>query len=123
MTEFKNSHPIYMQMAERLADDILQGVYPTDGKVPGVREYAALLGVNVNTAVKAYETLAMQGIISNRRGLGYFVSAEACDIIKGQRQQEFMQEFLPDLFKRMKQLGVSLEMLEDAYRKEMEPEP
>lgn len=123
MTEFKNSHPIYMQMAERLADDILQGVYPTDGKVPGVREYAALLGVNVNTAVKAYETLAMQGIISNRRGLGYFVSAEACDIIKGQRQQEFMQVFLPDLFKRMKQLGVSLEMLEDAYRKEMEPEP
>lgn len=122
MTEFKTSHPIYIQMAERLADDILQGVYPTDGKVPGVREYAALLGVNVNTAVKAYETLAMQGIISNRRGLGYFVSAEACDIIKGQRQQEFMQEFLPDLFKRMKQLGVSLEMLEDAYRKEMEPE-
>jgi len=123
MTEFKTSHPIYIQMAERLADDILQGVYPTDSKVPGVREYAALLGVNVNTAVKAYETLAMQGIISNRRGLGYFVSAEACDIIKGQRQQEFMQEFLPDLFKRMKQLGVSLEMLEDAYRKEMEPEP
>ena len=107
-----------MQMAERLADDILQGVYPTDGKVPGVREYAALLGVNVNTAVKAYETLALQGVIYNRRGLGYFVSPDACDIIKQQRRQEFMQEFLPDLFKRMKQLGVSLEMLEEAYQKE-----
>lgn len=118
MTDFKSSHPIYMQMAERLADDILQGVYPTDGKVPGVREYAALLGVNVNTAVKAYETLALQGIIYNRRGLGYFVSPDACDIIKQQRRQEFMQEFLPDLFKRMKQLGVSLEMLEEAYQKE-----
>lgn len=118
MTDFKSSHPIYMQMAERLADDILQGVYPTDGKVPGVREYAALLGVNVNTAVKAYETLALQGVIYNRRGLGYFVSPDACDIIKQQRRQEFMQEFLPDLFKRMKQLGVSLEMLEEAYQKE-----
>jgi DNA-binding transcriptional regulator YhcF (GntR family) len=105
-------------MAERLADDILQGVYPTDGKVPGVREYAALLGVNVNTAVKAYETLALQGVIYNRRGLGYFVSPDACDIIKQQRRQEFMHEFLPDLFKRMKQLGVTLEMLEEAYQKE-----
>ncbi|MBQ2122093.1 MAG: GntR family transcriptional regulator, partial [Bacteroidaceae bacterium] len=91
MTEFKTSHPIYIQMAERLADDILQGVYPTDGKVPSVREYAALLGVNVNTAVKAYETLALQGVIYNRRGLGYFVSPDACDIIKQQRRQEFMQ--------------------------------
>lgn len=118
MTEFKTSHPIYIQMAERLADDILQGVYPTDGKVPGVREYAALLGVNVNTAVKAYETLALQGVIYNRRGLGYFVSPDACDIIKQQRRQEFMHEFLPDLFKRMKQLGVTLEMLEEAYQKE-----
>ena len=118
MTDFKSSHPIYMQMAERLADDILQGVYPTDSKVPGVREYAALLGVNVNTAVKAYETLALQGVIYNRRGLGYFVSPDACDIIKQQRRQEFMHEFLPDLFKRMKQLGVSLEMLEEAYQKE-----
>lgn len=118
MTDFKSSHPIYMQMAERLADDILQGVYSTDSKVPGVREYAALLGVNVNTAVKAYETLALQGVIYNRRGLGYFVSPDACDIIKQQRRQEFMQELLPDLFKRMKQLGVSLEMLEEAYQKE-----
>ena len=118
MTEFKTSHPIYIQMAERLADDILQGVYPTDGKVPSVREYAALLGVNVNTAVKAYETLALQGVIYNRRGLGYFVSPDACDIIKQQRRQEFMHEFLPDLFKRMKQLGVTLEMLEEAYQKE-----
>ena len=118
MTDFKINLPIYLQMAERLADDILQGVYPTDGKVPGVREYAALLGVNVNTAVKAYETLALQGVIYNRRGLGYFVSPEACDIIKQQRRTEFMQDILPDLFKRMKQLGVTLEMFEEAYQKE-----
>ena len=60
----------------------------------------------------------LQGVIYNRRGLGYFVSPDACDIITQQRRQEFMHEFLPDLFKRMKQLGVTLEMLEEAYQKE-----
>jgi hypothetical protein len=34
-----------------------------------------------------------------------------------------MHEFLPDLFKRMKQLGVTLEMLEEAYQKEKDMDP
>ena len=48
---FKEGLPIYVQMAERLSDEILQGTYVVDAKIPGVREYSALLEVNVNTAV------------------------------------------------------------------------
>lgn len=56
-------------MADRLCDEILAGTYADDDRVPSVREYAVALEVNTNTAVKAYETLARDGVIYNRRGL------------------------------------------------------
>lgn len=113
---FKEGLTIYAQMAERLSDEILQGKYAADEKIPGVREYSALLEVNVNTAIKAYDLLSSRGIIYNRRGLGYFVSPNACEIILQARREEFMQEVLPDFLRRMHQLGVGIEAVEAAYR-------
>lgn len=52
---FTNDKAIYIQMADRLCDEILSGVYKDDDRIPSVREYAVLLEVNTNTAVKAYE--------------------------------------------------------------------
>ena len=74
---FSNDKPIYIQMADRLCDEILSGVYKDDDRIPSVREYAVLLEVNTNTAVKAYEQLAREEIIYNKRGLGYFVTKGA----------------------------------------------
>lgn len=113
---FKEGLTIYAQMAERLSDEILQGKYAADEKIPGVREYSALLEVNVNTAIKAYDLLSSRGIIYNRRGLGYFVSPNAREIILQARREEFMQDVLPDFLRRMHQLDVSIETVEAAYR-------
>lgn len=113
---FKEGLTIYAQMAERLSDEILQGKYAADEKIPGVREYSALLEVNVNTAIKAYDLLSSRGIIYNRRGLGYFVSPNAREIILQARREEFMQDVLPDFLRRMHQLGVCIETVEAAYR-------
>ena len=55
----------------------IAGTYKADDRIPSVREYAVMLQVNTNTAVKAYELLSREEIIYNRRGLGYFVSAGA----------------------------------------------
>ena len=70
---FSNDKAIYIQMAERLCDEILSGQYKEDERIPSVREYAVLLQVNTNTAMKAYDQLARDEIIYNKRGLGYFV--------------------------------------------------
>ena len=113
---FKEGLTIYAQMAERLSDEILQGKYAADEKIPGVRVYSALLELNVNTAIKAYDLLSSRGIIYNRRGLGYFVSPNAREIILQARREEFMQDVLPDFLRRMHQLGVSIETVEAAYR-------
>lgn len=51
--EFENNKAIYEQMADRLCDEIIAGTYKADDRIPSVREYAVMLQVNTNTAVKA----------------------------------------------------------------------
>ena len=112
---FSNDKPIYIQMADRLCDEILSGVYQDDDRIPSVREYAVLLEVNTNTAVKAYEQLAREEVIYNKRGLGYFVTPGAKKQILKVRKQEFMKEKLPELFRQMQLLGITLEDVKDVY--------
>ena len=103
---FSNDKAIYLQMADRLCDEILSGKYQDDDRIPSVREYAVLLEVNTNTAVKAYDELARANIIYNKRGLGYFVSPGAKEQILDERRRDFMDNKLPELFRQMKLLGI-----------------
>ena len=96
-------------MADRLCDEILSGVYKDDDRIPSVREYAVLLEVNTNTAVKAYELLAREEIIYNKRGLGYFVTKGAKKQIMNARKKEFMKERLPELFRQMQLLDITID--------------
>ncbi len=105
---FNNDKAIYIQMADRLCDDILAGTYSDDDRVPSVREYAVSLEVNTNTAVKAYDQLARDGIIYNRRGLGYFVTPGARDSIMRARRKAFLDTTLPSLFRDMRLLGIGI---------------
>lgn len=43
---FSNDKAIYVQIADRLCDEILAQMYEEDGRIPSVREYAVLLEVN-----------------------------------------------------------------------------
>ena len=112
---FTNDKPIYIQMADRLMDEILADKYKDDDRIPSVREYAVLLEVNSNTAVKAYDELARANIIYNKRGLGYFVTPGAKKQILKERKKEFMKERLPELFRQMQLLGITLEDVKVAY--------
>ena len=114
---FSNDKAIYIQMADRLCDEILSGVYKDDDRIPSVREYAVLLEVNTNTAVKAYEQLAREEIIYNKRGLGYFVTPGAKKQILKARKQEFMKEKLPELFRQMRLLDISITDITTVWEK------
>ena len=112
---FTNDKAIYIQMADRLCDEILADKYKDDDRIPSVREYAVLLEVNTNTAVNAYDELSRANIIYNKRGLGYFVTPGAKKQILKERKRKFMKERLPELFRQMKLLGITLEDVKVAY--------
>ena len=110
--QFNNDKPIYLQLADRLADDIVGGTYNDDDRVPSVREYAMQTEVNTNTAVKAYDELSRDEIIYNRRGLGYFVTPGARGRIADARRHEFVNTVLPEVFRQMRLLGIGMDDVE-----------
>lgn len=112
---FTNDKPIFQQMADRLSDEILANVYHDDDRIPSVREYAVTLEVNTNTAVKAYEQLARENIIYNKRGMGYYITPGAREQILKERRQAFLKQQLPELFRQMKLLGLELKDIETAW--------
>ena len=112
---FSNDKPIFQQMAERLCDEILAQTYQDDERIPSVREYAVMLEVNTNTAVKAYEQLSRENIIYNKRGLGYYVTPGAREQILKQRRTAFMQQQLPELFRQMKLLDIDIKEIEKSW--------
>ena len=118
---FTNDKAIYVQIANRLCDEILAGKYKEDERIPSVREYAVLLEVNANTTAKSYDLLAGEGIIYNKRGLGYFVSAGAKKQIKRERKKEFMKERLPELARQMQLLDISIDEVKEALEKKLQP--
>ena len=113
---FTNDKAIYIQMADRLCDEILAGKYKDDDRIPSVREYSVLLEVNTNTAIKAYDELARANIIYNKRGLGYFVTPGAKKQILKERKQEFMKQRLPELFRQMRLLDITIDDVVEAYK-------
>ena len=96
--QFKENQTIYLQIAERISDEILLGHYAIGSRIPSVREYAALVEVNANTVMRSYEFLQTQGIIFNKRGIGFFVSPDAKIKIKSYRRNVSSYRYIHSTF-------------------------
>ena len=66
---------VYRQIADEVQRSVAVGVLKPGDPLPAARELAAELKVNPNTVQHAYRTLAQEGVIETRRGLGAFVAA------------------------------------------------
>ena len=112
---FRDNQPIYLQIAEKICDDILAGIYLADQRLPSVREYGVKALVNSNTVMRTYDHLQSHGIIFNRRGIGFYVSPDAVEKILATRRGVFMKDELPYLFSRLKSLGITTAQLSKLY--------
>lgn len=115
--QFDNHKSIYLQLVDLLCEHILKGKWPPGEKIPSVREMGAMVQVNPNTVLRAYDFVQQKGIIFNKRGIGYFVEDKAIDLILELRREEFFETMLPQLFKTMKLLRVSPEEVMAQYNK------
>jgi DNA-binding transcriptional regulator YhcF (GntR family) len=112
---FKESKSIYLQIADRICDEILQGQYPEEERIPSVREYAATVEVNANTVMRTYDFLQNQEIIYNKRGIGYFVSPGAVQNIIDWRKGIFLSTDLPEMFRQLDTLQIPIEDIVKMY--------
>ena len=113
---FKEGKPIYMQIADRIGDDILNGKYREEARIPSVREFAALMEVNANTTMRAYEMLQNRNIIYMKRGICYFVATGARELVLENRKNVFIGEDLNGFFHEIYTLGIPIEEITSLYQ-------
>lgn len=114
--DFGTGKAIYLQITDYVCEQILSGHWPEGERVVSVRELAASLEVNPNTAMRAYNELADKQIIANKRGVGFFVLDGAADIIRHEHKTAFLHEELPLIFKKMHLLGITPEEVTQIYQ-------
>ncbi|WP_024357068.1 GntR family transcriptional regulator [Leucobacter chironomi] len=103
---FDDTRPIFLQLADRIADDVLRGVYAEEEQVPSTNELAAHLRINPATAGKGLNLLVERGVLYKRRGIGMFVAPGARALISNERQQAFAQRFIVPLLTEASSLGL-----------------
>ena len=111
--EFSGNKPIYLQIAEVICDRILSGELQPEARIPSVREYGAEIGVNPNTVMRTYEKLTADGIIFNKRGIGYFVAPDASGVIRNVQRQQFLEEELPAILRKMRLLDIDPHVIQN----------
>ena len=105
---FDENKPIYIQIADDISDKILRGEWKQGSRIPSVREWGAQIGVNPNTGARSYEILSDRKIIVKQRGVGFFVTGDAVDVIKSTERTRFLEEELPAFRDRAMYLGLDL---------------
>ena len=107
--EFHSQRAIFLQIADLLTDGILEKKWAADERIPSARELAASIEVNPNTVMRAYTFLQDQNIITNKRGIGFFVTSDSVAKIIQLKRAEFIAQEIPKLSKTLKMLNISFD--------------
>ncbi|TAH11924.1 MAG: GntR family transcriptional regulator [Sphingobacteriia bacterium] len=113
---FSSNKAIYIQIADLICEKILLREFKQDERIPSVRELAIDLEVNPNTVMRTYEYLQSLDIITNKRGVGFYVSNEGVKKATDYRKAEFMEQELPGLLKTMALLKIELSELNALFQ-------
>jgi GntR family transcriptional regulator len=70
----QNNSPIYMQLATKLRQQIVDGQIPAGEALPSERDLCAIMGASRVTIRKATELLIEEGLLSRRQGSGTYVT-------------------------------------------------
>lgn len=112
-----DSRPIFMQIAEQIEDDIIEGRLLEESQVPSTSQFAIYYKINPATAAKGVNLLVDQNILYKKRGIGIFVATGAkLELIRKQKKQ-FFEQYVITTVREAKKLGITVEQLTDMIRR------
>ena len=112
----KSEKPIYTQIYEQIASQIMSGEVAAGEKLPPIRTVALNLRISVIPVKQAWDQLEREGFISTAAGRGTFVSELAHHEISGKRTAA-AEELLGKDVKTCRDMGLSLDEILDIIRK------
>lgn len=112
-----DSRPIFMQIAEKIENDIIEGVLPEESQVPSTNQFAAFYQINPATAAKGVNQLVDQGILYKRRGIGMFVKEGSRGVLVEKRKEQFYDQYVLSMLREAEKLGITKDELSNMIRK------
>lgn len=111
MTEWKVDQPIFRQLAAKISEQILQGVWLEQQALPSVRAVAVDLKINHLTVMKSYQLLADENLVEKKRGQGTYVTKGALQKLKASAHQSFINAQIPAIAETLGIIDMSVEEL------------
>lgn len=106
MQTWDDRQPIYQQLADLLAAQLIDGDPPEGQAMPSVRSLAGRYLLNPLTVNRALQALGDEGLLENRRGLGLFVTPGARERLRRAERERFLAQEWPRLRERLRRLGI-----------------
>lgn len=94
----KNSRPVYLQIYRQIRQDIIDGVYPHDSKLPSIRLLCDELSVSTVTVDHAYALLCDEGYAESRERSGFFVIFKKSDGFAAPAEVHTVHSIVPQTF-------------------------
>lgn len=115
---FAADRPIFLELADAIAADVLAGLYPEESQVPSTTDLAAYYRINPATAGKALNRLVDAGVVYKKRGVGMFVVTGAPHALRQQRRSDFHAQFIAPLLIEAQRLGLTSADIVDLITKD-----
>ena len=113
--------PLYRQIYDQLAGDILAGALPPGSALPPIRTVATELKISVISVKRAWEELSRDGYITTAVGRGSFVAA-LTDARRRQMRRALLRARLSPGVEASLALGAAPEEILDAVRELLDRE-
>ncbi len=111
----KSKHPVYIQIYKLIRNDIINGVYPFNSKLPSKRLLSEELDVSTITVEHAYSLLCDEGYIESKERSGFFVIFQKSDGFATPSETQTKHRIAPR--SEHKYIGFSLSVLSKTMRK------
>ena len=116
MPALDDGTPLFVQIAEQLADEIVDGVLAEGARAPSTNELAAFYRINPATAAKGISLLVDETVLEKRRGIGMFVAVGAREQLRARRRKHFAEQYLDPMLAEAGRLGIDTDTLVSLIR-------
>lgn len=104
---FDNNKPIFIQIREKIEDQIVNDQLKEEDQAPSTNQLVAFYKINHATVTKGVNQLVEEGILYKKRGIGMFVAPGAKQKLLEKRKEVFADEYVHPLVKEAAKLGIT----------------
>ncbi|WP_033163949.1 GntR family transcriptional regulator [Clostridium sp. KNHs205] len=106
-TTFDNNKPIFIQIREKIEDQIVNDQLKEEEQAPSTNQLVSFYKINHATVAKGVNQLVEEGILYKKRGIGMFVAAGAKEKLMNKRKEVFVDDYIVPLVQEAVKLGIS----------------